>query len=131
QKSEFFFFEALLRLGAGDALDPMDFQLLTDNLPAAGGFASAVGEGISTPVVIDPVAEDGPVGMVMDVQRGPGCLERLDQHGNANHHADANQPAQQGQRNTPARGDALPALLQIFHEYLHCSPRISSNACPS
>src|SRR5690606_39019910 len=70
------------RLGAGDALDPMDFQLFTDNLPAAGGSAT-VRSCVSPPVVIDPVAEDGPVGMVMDVQRGPWCLERLDQHGNA------------------------------------------------
>src|SRR5690606_26142892 len=107
------------------ALDPMNFQLLTDDFPAASYPA------IPAPLVIDPVAENGPIGMVVSIQCGSRCLERLNQHGHANQHADPDEPAQQGQRNTPACGQAQPALFQAFHDRFHSSPRISSSACPS
>src|SRR5690606_38984897 len=104
KESDFLLQQPRSNLCPGPVLDPMDFQLLTDDFPAASYPA------IPAPLVIDPVAENGPIGMVVSIQCGSRCLERLNQHGHTNHQADPDEPAQQGQRNTPACGQAQPAL---------------------
>src|SRR5690606_24435581 len=73
KERDFLLLQSRFYLGSGPVLDPVDFQLLTDDLPAAGGSAT-ICSCVSAPVVIDPIAVDGPIGMVVHVQRGPRCL---------------------------------------------------------
>src|SRR5690606_39597674 len=66
---EGFFPRTLFVLGTGHALDPLHLQRLALDTPAAGHAAPSMSRCIPTPVVVDEVAEDRPVRMVMPVQR--------------------------------------------------------------